>query len=406
VVLLNIIFISAELPYPANSGGRIYTWERLKQLKRNNNSICLYTLVENNEFVDFDKLNLVCESVNVYNRKKSYIKALLNIKKPYSVVSRFVREMYFDIKRRIENYNIDLIIIDIPEMLINCPYDNTVNKVVTQHNIEYKLFKDISKNSRNIFKKIIYFFEYIKMKKFEKFFYKNNIIQGCTFISSKELQEFRVMFPKIKSACIPQGYNLDSNIYTESFIKNDRKNNMIFTGKMDYEPNVQAVKWFCKDILPIIEKRIHNIKFYIVGKNPTKEVKNLQQDNNVIVTGKVRDMKNYFDKTNLCVIPLLSGGGVKIKLFEALGNGKIVVATSKGVEGTIFMNNEHLMVRDHSDEFAQACIDALNTPENYNDMVNSALSIIENNYNWNTIGKCYNDFLKNLNNNRSSVKVI
>ncbi|WP_146127630.1 glycosyltransferase, partial [Clostridium luticellarii] len=179
------------------------------------------------------------------------------------------------------------------------------------------------------------------------------------------------------------------------FVSNDIKHNIIFTGKMDYEPNIQAVKWFCKDILPLIKNKIQDVKFYIVGKDPTREVKKLK-NNNVIVTGKVKDMKNYFNITNICVIPLLSGGGVKIKLFEALGNGKIVITTSKGVEGTIFVNNEHLMVRNHAGEFAQACIEALSNPEDYNNMISSTLNVIENNYCWNAIGSYYNEFLEKL----------
>ncbi|NLU09049.1 MAG: hypothetical protein GXW91_12635, partial [Clostridiales bacterium] len=200
---MNIIFISEELPYPPNSGGRIYTWERLKQLKFNKNNIFLYTLVNKDEDINKNKLNEVCTEIHTYVRYKNYTNALINIDKPYSVISRFIYKMNDDIKEKINYGNIDLIIIDIPEMLMNCPFDNNVCKIVTQHNIEYEVFKDISKNSRNIFKKVIYYFEYVKMKRFEEKFYNGNFIQGCTFISSEELEMFKIMFPKIKSICIP-----------------------------------------------------------------------------------------------------------------------------------------------------------------------------------------------------------
>ncbi|WP_338432727.1 glycosyltransferase [Clostridium tyrobutyricum] len=393
---MNIIFISAELPYPANSGGRIYTWERLKQLKKNENNIYLYTLVEEDEFIDLNELNVVCTKVNTYKRDKSYIKSLINIKKPFSVISRFVDQMYYDIKEKINHDNVDLIIIDIPEMLMNCPFDNDICKVVTQHNIEYETFKSIAQNSNDILKKIIYYFEYIKMKKFEEGYYNNNLIQGCTFISNIEFKQFKSKFSNIHSICVPQGYDIENSIINNTeFINNNIKNNIIFTGKMDYEPNIQAVNWFCKSILPLIKYKIPNAKFYIVGKNPTSEVRRLANDS-VIVTGKVKSVKEYFNKSNLCVIPLKSGGGVKIKLFEALGNGKIVVTTSKGVEGTTFKNNIHVIIQDQADKFAEMCINILSHPENYNKMIDNAFNLMKNNYSWSSIGNYYNEFLKSL----------
>lgn len=392
--VLNIIFISPELPYPTNSGGRIYTWERLKQLSKKKNNIYLYALTEKDEFVDLDILSQVCTEVNVYDREKSYVKAILNISKPYSVISRFSKKMFYDIKNKIEQLNIDLIIIDMPEMLMNCPFNNNISKVITQHNIEYELFRSIYKNSKSYFRRIIYYFEYIKMKKFEEKFYNSDAIHGCTFISNKELRRFTNKFHNLKAICITQGYDIN-NIYNLKIINKNVKNNIIFTGKMDYEPNIQAVNWFCKDILPLIKNKINDVKFYIVGKNPTNQVKSLE-NNSVIVTGKVENMKEYFNKTNLSVIPLKSGGGVKIKLFEALGNGKIVVSTSKGIEGTNFKNNEHVLIRNRANEFAKACISALNYPENYCKMINDSLNLIKDNYSWDAIGERYNKFLNDL----------
>lgn len=96
---MNIIFITPELPYPANSGGRIYTWERLKQLKHNN--IYLFALKNRDEKVELDELNKICCKVNIYERKGRYFNSLLNLLKPYPVVSRFNSNMYRDINNLI-----------------------------------------------------------------------------------------------------------------------------------------------------------------------------------------------------------------------------------------------------------------------------------------------------------------
>lgn len=385
---MNIIFITPELPYPANSGGRIYTWERLKQLKHNN--IYLFALKNRDEKVELDELNKICCKVNIYERKGRYFNSLLNLLKPYPVVSRFNSNMYRDINNLINEKKIDLIIIDIPEVILNCPFDNNIPKVLTQHNIEYKVFKNISQNSQNILKKIIYNIESIKMKKFEDKLYKSGIINAYTFISEDEMNEFQKIYTNTKSVCIPQGYD----IKVKDVNKKDNKK-IVFTGKMDYEPNVQAVKWFVKDIFPIIQAEVPQSKFYIVGKAPTEEVTKLS-NKNIIVTGEVKDVQSYLQDANLCVIPLLSGGGVKIKLFEAIGNGNIVVSTSKGIEGTKFKNMEHLIVEDNNVKFAEKCIDILNNKLEYEHLVREGMKLIINKYSWDAIGEKYNQFINEI----------
>lgn len=228
------------------------------------------------------------------------------------------------------------------------------------------------------------------MKKFEDKLYKSGIINAYTFISEDEMNEFQKIYTNTKSVCIPQGYD----IKVKDVNKKDNKK-IVFTGKMDYEPNVQAVKWFVKDIFPIIQAEVPQSKFYIVGKAPTEEVTKLS-NKNIIVTGEVKDVQSYLQDANLCVIPLLSGGGVKIKLFEAIGNGNIVVSTSKGIEGTKFKNMEHLIVEDNNVKFAEKCIDILNNKLEYEHLVREGMKLIINKYSWDAIGEKYNQFINEI----------
>lgn len=389
---MNIIFISAELPYPNNSGGRIYTWERLKQLKKNNNEIFLFTLKENDEFIDYDNLNRVCHKVNVYERKSKFKKGLLNINKPYSVISRYNEKMYNDINKLIKDDIIDIIIIDIPEVLLNCPMDNDIVKILTQHNIEYEVFRNIAKNSKNIIKKLIFYSEYIKMKKFETKFYNSKLINGYVFISEDDSIKFNEMFKIKHYVIISQGFDIK---VSNSNQKQKNEKIILFTGKMNYQPNVEAVKWFCTSIFPHIRQNINDVKFYIVGKQPTDEVKALAT-NDIIITGEVETVKPYFNMADLFVIPLKSGGGVKIKTFEALGNGLIVITTYKGIEGTLFEDGIHVILANDEEKFIESSVKILNNPDKYENLINNSLKLIRKNYSWDAIGKKYNDFLTGI----------
>lgn len=146
--------------------------------------------------------------------------------------------------------------------------------------------------------------------------------------------------------------------------KKTKSNNIIFTGTMSYQPNIDAVLWFSHKVLPEINKKIKNVKFYIVGNNPSKEVRNLANED-ILVTGKVTSMKEYFKISDLYVIPLKSGGGVKVKLIEAASYGQIIVSTSKGIEGTKFENKKNVIIANEDSEFAECCIEILKNKDKY-----------------------------------------
>ncbi|MCR4601983.1 MAG: glycosyltransferase family 4 protein [Prevotella sp.] len=108
--------------------------------------------------------------------------------------------------------------------------------------------------------------------------------------------------------------------------------NVVFVGAMNYEPNVTAVTYFCKQILPQLQVRYPDLKFYIVGKTPTSAVKSLQSEH-VIVTGWVDDIWDYLKIASVVVAPMLSGSGIQNKILQALSVGACVVTTSIGMEG-------------------------------------------------------------------------
>lgn len=389
---MNIAIITSESPYPDNSGGRKYTWERIKALKKYGNRLFLYSF--NDEYLkenDINTMNDICESIKLYSRNKKIMLNLLNFYKPFTAYSRFNKNLRKDIINDIKKESIDLIIVDAPQLLYNVSSINNIPLVLSQHNIEYKTFLDISRKSKNIMKKLSYLFEGIKLKKFEENFYKKEMINLYTFISTEEKEFFEKEFNKKNTLLVRMGVNVE-----KSDREKDRINRISFIGKMNYYPNVEAIKWFCNDIFPIISDRLNkNVDLYIVGKDPVKDIRDFK-DENIYVTGTVDDVKQYIDNSDIIIIPLLSGGGVKIKLLEALSRNKIVVTTSKGIEGTEFKNNIHLLVADNVKDFAEKCIDVLCNADKYEYLIKNSFDILEKEYSWNSIGANYNDALEKL----------
>jgi len=104
---------------------------------------------------------------------------------------------------------------------------------------------------------------------------------------------------------------------------------VIFTGSMDYMPNVDAAEWFTRECMPGLKKAITGVKFVVAGRNPTKAVQALAADPAVIITGSVADMRPYLSAASVAVAPLRVARGIQNKVLEAMAMGLPVVATTK-----------------------------------------------------------------------------
>ena len=161
----------------------------------------------------------------------------------------------------------------------------------------------------------------------------------------------------------------------------------VFVGKMSYGPNIEAVSWFTKEVLPrlIESNKFADITFYIVGKDPTDDVWQLASEH-VVVTGIVDDVSEYYNLADLVVLPLKNGGGVKVKLLEAISYRKPVVSTTVGVEGTYYANH-FVPVTDEVDQFAEYCEAVLSDERIYPE--NLIYEYFASNYTWENIGQRY-----------------
>ena len=384
---MRVLFIAAEMPYPDDSGGKKYSWQKIRQLSREN-EVILVAINEFNDIVRADVLRKYVKEYYFFPRVKSAVKIVSNFYRPFTIVSRESKCIKNKILEIISNSNIDFIILDSIHMYGSIDKVNTglIPVFLTQHNIEHELFNTISKNTSNIIKKIIYKFESIKLKRLEKKLYSQGVFNGYIFISDIEYKRHEETIGKVNGVCIPPCIEEDSN----GFQKKIENNAIVFIGKMNFEPNVTAMEWFIKAIFPNILKKIPESKLYVVGKNPTKELLGFSSDN-VIITGAVEDVKEYLSKAQIIVIPLLSGAGVKLKLFEALETNNIVITTKLGVEGTCFKDNEDLFITDNAELFAKICIDNLIQP-NY-EVAKNGNKTLRDNYGFEAIGNKLNKFL-------------
>ncbi|MCL4182511.1 MAG: TIGR03087 family PEP-CTERM/XrtA system glycosyltransferase [Burkholderiaceae bacterium] len=134
---------------------------------------------------------------------------------------------------------------------------------------------------------------------------------------------------------------------------------IVFTGAMDYRPNVEAVTWFAEQILPQVQEHRPEVRFWIVGSKPARAVKQLEQKTGVTVTGRVEDVRPYLRHANVAVAPLLLARGVQNKVLEALAMSRPVICTSAAAQGIESASDVLEAIEDEADGFARAVLRAL-----------------------------------------------
>lgn len=136
------------------------------------------------------------------------------------------------------------------------------------------------------------------------------------------------------------------------------KPNFVFTGTMDYPPNVDAVVWFSQEILPLIRQTMPAAQFHIVGASPSPKVRALTSIGGVFVTGRVADVRAYVAHADASVAPMRIARGIQNKVLEAMAMGRPTVVTSDALEGIHAKPGQELLLADTAADFAHACLSA------------------------------------------------
>lgn len=158
--------------------------------------------------------------------------------------------------------------------------------------------------------------------------------------------------------------------------------NFLFTGVMDYKPNVDAVCWFVKHCWSSIKSQLPQATFTIAGMNPNEQVKALSNVEGVQVTGFVEDILPFFHRASAFVAPFRIARGVQNKVLQAAACNVVVVTTPMGAEGIAFASPQTMLMASEADQFSQQCVSAVVDPVNARAIADNAFRCIRQQYSW------------------------
>lgn len=390
---MKLLFVLSRFPYPTDKGDKLRAYYQIKELSRTNDVyvICLATKLpteeQRHEVAKYCRLLEIIELTRV-ERAQNLFSALF-AKEPFQVFYFRKKLMKERIAQIITANNIDICYVQLVRMGMNIPFELPV-----KYYLDYMDALSEGMNKRVNFSKW-----------YEKFFvreearrlkwYEEKIAEHFDQYSIISQSDADCMPESIKNKIhiIPNGVNEDFFITRQN--QEPKKYDIIFTGNMNYHPNIQACKYLVNQILPAIEAKGMKVNVCLAGTNPSSEVLALKSDR-VHVTGYVEDLKPYLHSSKIFVAPLFSGSGLQNKLLEAMAAGLPTITTSLANKALKAKDKKEILICNEPQSFAAQIIFLLNHPQEAADMARLGRLYIRENFNWRACNALLEKSLKTL----------
>ncbi|MBI5668369.1 MAG: glycosyltransferase [Chloroflexi bacterium] len=221
-------------------------------------------------------------------------------------------------------------------------------------------------------------------RRFETFMFA--LYRRVVVVSERDRDELLDLNPALPVEVIPNGVD---TVYFRRARAGRRARALLFVGNYEYAPNVDAALRLAREILPQVQKRIPDVKLWLVGNAPPPELLALAGES-VKVTGRVPDVRPYLARATAFVCPLRLGAGIKNKLLEALAVGCPVVATPLSVDGIAVRDGDSALVAD-GDALVDAIVRLVDDAELVRRLADNGRALIESQYSWNHVAEMYED---------------
>lgn len=378
---MNILFVSAVLPYPLYSGGQVRMYNLLKRLSKKH-SITLFSFIRTNEERTYAKNFDFLPSVKmVYRGRALQSKYLLKAFGAYPLLlaSYDNEEMRRLIQNEISNHDYNLIHIEPFYVFPSIPV-NSLPLVVSEHNIEYLVYENFAKSYSISSLRPVVYADSQKIRRWEERVWKKAV--SVTAVSNDDSQ---VITRTTGTSCsvIPNGVD------TEWFRFNVRKFNpknptFLFVGNFAWAPNIEAVRTLLKDIWPKVTNEYPAGVLTIVGKQFPKALRAMVSGN-IFVREDVEDIRDVFLTSDILLAPMGIGGGSKFKLLEAMASGTPVITTAQGRMGIEALPGKHVWEAETAEQFVQSIQSIYSNQNMKKTIIRNARKLVEEKYDWSVI---------------------
>ena len=368
---MKILFLTPQLPYPPRQGTTIRNFNLIRSLAQEHQIDLFSFLAPGEEFNADDhtaenRLRDICGRVitapQPARSASRRIVDTLTASRPDMGLRLESPAAYASLLALLEEETYDLIQAEGIEMaaygLFAAAHQPQARLIFDDHNAEYLLQQRsalVDLRSPLRWPAALYsLIQWAKLRRYEQMVCSR--AEAVVAVSEPDRSALVQLVPDRLIDVVPNGIDLDEYPYPPPPQPQAPPATLVFTGKMDYRPNVDAILWFAQQVLPRIQEQRPGVRLQVVGMNPHRRLERLDGQSGIDLTGAVKDVQPYIYGAAVYVVPLRVGGGTRFKVLEALASGKPMVSTSLGIEGLNLQDGRELLIADELETFADAVL--------------------------------------------------
>jgi polysaccharide biosynthesis protein PslH len=390
---MRILWASANFLHPTTKGGQIRTLEMLRQMHRRH-EIHFVAFENPREPEGPARAREYCTKaypirLDVPPRRSlrfaAQVARNLLASLPLSV-TRYESPEMRRVMSRLMADNFDSVVCDFLTPAPNI--DDPGRCVLFEHNVETVIWERHAETAPNGVMR-----SYMRGQARRMFEYEGEVcrsVRHVVAVSSKDAERFREMFGLTAVSTV------DTGVDVEAFARPaapEPMGDLVFTGSMDWLPNIDGVAWFVEEVMPRVWRERPECRLAVVGRTPPARIRELGKDPRVRITGTVPEVTPYLWGSKAAVVPLRIGGGTRLKIFEAMAAGIPVVSTGIGAEGLQVEDGRHILIADEAEKFAALCLRLLDNSEERRAIASAALELVTGRFSWDRVSRDFEAIL-------------
>ena len=372
---MRILFLTCHLPFPPLSGGRRREYELLTRLSKKH-EIHLYCICKtyDDDRANGDYVRPYCADLVLFPAadplaQREVSQQLSFAHCPPQVLRHRSQAAAPAIARALQAHHFDLVHVEGYYLMQHLPLVSPAPLLLVEQNIEYLLYQqrlavaDTPQDRERLRD------AYLRTLAWERAAWRRADL--CAVVTRDDQRALRAVEPALRVRLVPDGFDHDTRVLGAGSGEGAHQPTMahrvecptiLYVGNFAYEPNVDAALHLAQDIFPLIQRAVPEVTLLLVGNAPPPVIQTLATLPRILVTGLVPSLEPYFAAADVVACPLRIGGGVKVKILEALARGKAVVTTSIGVQGLEGSSGQAAAVKDDPTEFAAEVVHLLRDP--------------------------------------------
>lgn len=365
---MQILVVAKKPPYPAHDGEAIAIRQMVLGLRNAGNSVFLI-------YLNTEKHHTPSQEVANDLQIPVHAVEINTMPTPTGAAANILSGLPYHVERFAHPYlasAIRLYLNDVPDALVQAeglfmiqPIIDAVRQgsaqapvptiIYRSHNIEGEIWQDLSKGKQFGLRRWYYKLQGKRLRAFEELVLSK--IDAVVPISRDDADWYAQKAPALKQQYIPAGIQ-----FTEPIVTPVQPGTLYYIGGLDWLPNREGLSWFFAQCWPTIKAAVPDAVMHIAGRNaPADFASTLPPE--VVFHGEVDDAAHFAADKQICIVPLLSGSGMKIKIAEAMAAGKAIVTSPKAMAGMPEGMSDHCVIKESPADFAQAVITLLNNPQ-------------------------------------------